>query len=256
MDAETYRRNYRSDDAPGWSAIDIGLNELYPGREPDRHLGTIVKYALGGPGPLDGISIYRRADPYPHLHYVSYGMSELYYDEEAAATGISKWGFEFTFRLRITESESLVNPSDLPIWPADLMQNLARYVNDSGKWFEDGHFLKSQGPIKAGSDTEMVGLLFVLDPELGKIATPHGDVDFLQIVGLTERESDMLFDKTITVSDLSDRLKTMDALMITNLERTDNSSTRPDPKPAPATEPDPAPTPQSPLQRLLDRFRG
>jgi hypothetical protein len=44
--------------APGWDAIDAALDSLYGGREP-LHYGTIVRFAAGGPDPLDGISVQR-----------------------------------------------------------------------------------------------------------------------------------------------------------------------------------------------------
>jgi len=89
----------------------------------------VHRWRLGGPDPLDGISAYVRTEPVPHWHYISYGMSELY-EKESDNPEQSGWGFEFTFRLAR-------NPADheIPLWPANLMQNLARYVFQSGNWF-------------------------------------------------------------------------------------------------------------------------
>ena len=58
---------------PGWDAIDVALEQLYPDQEP-RHWGTVIKYMLGGPDPLDGISAYLHEDGNGgrHWHYVSY----------------------------------------------------------------------------------------------------------------------------------------------------------------------------------------
>ncbi|MCA3839667.1 MAG: suppressor of fused domain protein, partial [Burkholderia sp.] len=50
------------DAAPGWDAIDGALARLYPGQEP-KHYGTLVKWRIGGPDPLDGISVWKRAEP-------------------------------------------------------------------------------------------------------------------------------------------------------------------------------------------------
>jgi hypothetical protein len=41
-------------DALGWDAIDARLAELYPDVEP-KHYGTLHRFALGGPDPLDGV---------------------------------------------------------------------------------------------------------------------------------------------------------------------------------------------------------
>ena len=62
-----------SESAVGWDAIDAALERAYPGVEP-KHYGTVIKWSMGGPDPLDGISVYQRDD---HWHVVSYGVSEL-----------------------------------------------------------------------------------------------------------------------------------------------------------------------------------
>jgi len=47
------------DDGPGWSAIDASLASLYGDQTP-QHMGTLLRYRLGGPDPLEGISVYYR----------------------------------------------------------------------------------------------------------------------------------------------------------------------------------------------------
>ena len=165
------------DDAvAGWDAIDTALSRLYPGVEP-KHYGTLLKWILGGPDPLDGISVYPRAD---HWHFISFGMSELY-SKESDNADESGWGFEFTFRVARTAAES-----DPPIWAANFLQNLARYVFTSGNPFAPGHHLDLNGPISlAQPDTSIRAIAFAEDPELGVIDTPHGRLRFLQVVGLT-----------------------------------------------------------------------
>ncbi|MFI6515214.1 suppressor of fused domain protein [Spirillospora sp. NPDC050679] len=167
------------DAAPGWDAIDQACRRLYGDTEPV-HYGTVHKWALGGPDPLDGISAYERAEPVPHWHLVSYGMSELY-DKSSENPEESGWGFEFTFRVARGPADDAP-----PAWALNLLQNLGRYVFGSGNWFEPGHHMNINGPIEADrEDCEIRALAFVRDPELGRIDTPHGTVDFLQVVGLT-----------------------------------------------------------------------
>jgi len=60
--------------SPGWDAITRAAEQHYGDQEP-RHWGTLIKWALGGPDPLDGVSCWEAVD---HWHYVSYGLSELY----------------------------------------------------------------------------------------------------------------------------------------------------------------------------------
>jgi hypothetical protein len=86
-------------DAPGWEAIDAALARIYGDTQP-HHWGTVVRWSLGGPDPLDGVSAYRRDDPVPHWHYVSYGLTQLYPDD-SEPSDYSDWGFELTFRLRV-----------------------------------------------------------------------------------------------------------------------------------------------------------
>lgn len=164
---------------PGWAAIDGALEQIYPGAE-SVHLGTIVKWRLGGPDPLDGVRVYQRDD---HWHYVSYGMSELY-EKETQFAEISGWGFEFTFRAARAPGEE-----QAPVWAVNMLQNLARYVYTTGNFFAPGHYMTLNGPINVDDHDSLIrNVAFCVDPELGEIGTPHGRLTFLQVVGLTEAE--------------------------------------------------------------------
>ena len=160
----------------GWDAIDAALERIYPGVTP-RHLGTLIKFWMGGPDPLDGISIYERAD---HWHFVSYGLSELD-DKESDNAGVSGWGFELTFRVARAAGEP-----EPPGVGGELMQNLARYVVNTGNAFAPGHHVDLNGPIALNhADTRIRAVTFAEDPELPDIDTPNGRLAFLQIVGIT-----------------------------------------------------------------------
>lgn len=221
MEIEEYRARCAGRDAgPGWDAITARLDQIYGGREPDAHYGTVVKAMLGGEDPLDGVSIYdRTGEPRPHLHYVSYGMSELYYNEEAVGGEVSGWGFEFTFRLVERPGVMAAPQHGGALFVASLMQNLARYVIGSGRWFEPGHYITAKGPLKEGADTELTALAFVLDPELGRIDTPHGPVEFLQGVGLTTSEYEAVASGARTLDSVLDALRSEDPLLATDLAR-------------------------------------
>lgn len=218
MTQKEYKNAFDEDDAVGWLEIDKAVKILYGDREP-RHYAPPLHYMVGGDDPLDGVSIYDSEKQEYHRHLVSYGMSELYYNEEAAGGEFSKWGFEFTFRLRPFDEDG-----DDPIWVVNLMNNLARYVIKSGKWFEEYHVIPANGPIRLNSKAEIdiVGIAFVLDPGLGKIQTPHGEVAFLQMVGLTSKEmdrikaSDSVYDE---VKNVLEEIKAINPLMITDLTR-------------------------------------
>lgn len=221
-----YLEMYSEDDSPGWDAIDAELKRLYSGQK-ERHYGTIIKYVFGGKDPLDGFNIYDNNSGAFHRHVISYGMSELYYNPDAADRDFSKWGFEFTMRLTPFEDDSAAELEDgtrvdhEPYWVMNLMQNLARYVFQSGKWFEPYHFIPTNSPIREDTDTKIVGIAFVPDVQLNPIETPHGSVDFLQMVGLTQKELDWLWEdpKTTRVKELVDKMRHDNPFLITDLKR-------------------------------------
>ncbi|MBC9932983.1 suppressor of fused domain protein [Chitinophaga qingshengii] len=214
MDIETYKKEFSEEDAVGWDAIDQSLEKLYPGQQP-KHYAPGLYYALGGDNPLDGISIYESKQQEDHFHFVTYGFSELYYDEEAVGKDFSKFGFELTFRLKKTSETDNEN------WACNLLQNLAKYVFSSGKWFEEFHFIPANGPIRLGYDTDITALAFVKDPELGTINTPHGEVNFLQMTGITTAEYEALkqHPSTDECAKLLAQLRKGNELLITDLDR-------------------------------------
>lgn len=168
-------------DTVGWDAIDQALEPIYGSQEPT-HYGTIMRWSLGGPDPLDGISAYACDDPIPHWHFVSYGLTELY-DKVSEDQEYSGWGFELTFRLAREASET-----DPPKWALSFLQNLARYVFESGNVLSVGDHMDLNGPIALESDTKITAAGFVTDQDLGAIDTPHGKVEFIQVIGLTANE--------------------------------------------------------------------
>ncbi len=201
---------HREDPAPGWEAVDSALAAVYGNREPVQHWGTAQRWAAGGPDPLDGISVYARSDPVPHWHYVSYGLSELYRKEREDPL-VSGWGFELTARLRRgSETEP-------PVFLANVLQNLARYVYETGNVFSPGHSMDLFGPIREGSDTAIRAAMFYNDPELEDFLGPFGHVRFLQIVGITEDERAAIrtWDATAVAPILSEHLP----LLVTDLGR-------------------------------------
>lgn len=166
--------------SPGWDAISGALERLYPGQEP-KHYGTLVKWMLGGPDPLDGVSVWKRMSPVPHWHFVTYGLSELY-AKESDDPDTSGYGFELTFRLACNAAETEAEP---PAWAINFLQNLARYVFKSGNVFDDGHWMTANGPIALERETLICSMGFAFDPELPAIDTPNGRMRFIQVVGLT-----------------------------------------------------------------------
>lgn len=215
MDINQYRELYDAEDAaPGWDAIDSQLEKVYGSKEP-RHWATLHKAMLGGPDPLDGISAYEsNAGGINHLHFCTYGYSELYYNEEAVGKYCSGFGFEMTFRLA-----SPLPPTEEPGWVLNLLQNLARYVFNSGKWFEEYHWIPANGPIRLESETDIVGLAFTLDPELPPIESPHGTVEFIQAFGITSAELASLKAKSRSSQEIIDEQRRLNPMLVTDLGR-------------------------------------
>lgn len=213
MTLEEYKQRYNENAAPGWDAIEESLRKIYGAQEP-MHWGTLIKHMLGGPDPLDGISAYPCRDGGEHLHFVSYGFSELYYAEDAVGKDFSKWGFEMTFRLAGAGPASQEH-----LWVCVMLQDLARYVFESGRWFEAYQWISTPGPICRDLETDLVGLAVVPDPALPAIDTPHGRVEFLQAYGLTQAELDPIIAKTDTCRDLIERHRQTNPMLITDLAR-------------------------------------
>jgi hypothetical protein len=214
MTADEYAKRFQEEDAVGWLAIDQQLETIYPGQEP-RHYAPTLHYIAGGTEPLDGISVYESQKQTDHFHFVSYGFSDLYYNPEQAGAEFSKFGFELTFRLKKYTDQDNVT------WVCNLMQNLAKYVFSSGKWFEPYHFVPANGPIRLDYDTDITAVALVIDPELQEIDTPNGHVQFLQMVGLTTAELEALKQNTATTETqkLVEKLKPSNPLLITDLNR-------------------------------------
>jgi len=164
---------------PGWDAIDSTSHEIYGDQEP-LHFGTLIKFALGGPDPLDGFSVYKSDKGRPHWHYVTYGFSELY-EKESDNRDISGYGFELTMRVPR-------DGEDPPMWVMGFFQNIARYVFASGNTFESGHYMDANGPLCLESETEITAMVFAEDPEMGTKDTPNGRLQFLQVIGITGDE--------------------------------------------------------------------
>jgi len=177
-----------SEASDGWTAIDAAMRRLYGDVEP-LHFAAVLPMAIGGNDPLHGVSAYRSTfGGRACWHFVTYGYSELF-EKESDDLEISGFGFEMTVRVIDPQAEA-----EPPKWVVSLLQNLARYVFRTGNVFCPGHTTTLNGPIALGRETELVAAAFVEDPELPAMATPFGEVAFVQLVGLTADEYDAVRD--------------------------------------------------------------
>jgi hypothetical protein len=97
------------------------------------------------------------------------------------------------------------------------MQNLARYVFETGRVFATGHHIDCNGPIALDETTDLTAILFTTDPKLGDMDTAHGHMQFLQIVGITADELDAT--QEWDTHGLTDVLAADNPLLVTDLQR-------------------------------------
>lgn len=164
----------------------------------------LLEFRLGGQDPLDYISMYRNDGNVelnipPHWHYVTFGLSDLHgdgrvhiFEETENPEQKSGMGFELTFRL---VRKPTVNPTTKqqemdtlpPIWPANLLQQLARYSIQTGNRLCAGDNVPWKKSLDS-SESNIRHMLIAEDAQLNRTLTPFGWVDFCQIVGVTEEE--------------------------------------------------------------------
>lgn len=183
MNLEEFRKKSQSESdwAPGWDEIDIAFSKLYPNQKPIHYGTDFEKRAiLGGDQYLDGYSIYQSPKGYKHI--VTYGMTELYADEEKLDGEWNKWGYEMTIKLAVEENDSV-------LWSLNLLANLARYTYTQDRFFEPFQFISGGGnSICASRSSEITALMVIRDTELDIIEGIYGKTEFLQLVGITESE--------------------------------------------------------------------
>ena len=225
MTKEEYIKKYKDNtDAPGRSAIDAYLKEFYPKMD-FRHypIQQEDEFYDDNQNNLQGVSIFDVNEPIKHRHLISYGLSELYFNEKAFGQKFSKWGFELTFRVVPFEQDEDNKNKTFgdPIWATQVLNNLAQFVNQTQHWFMPNQFLPINGPIRLECDTDITGLIFVEDPVLETIETLHGNVQFLQIVGITSKELDYLLEEPSLerLKKLEQKLRENNPLLITDLNR-------------------------------------
>jgi suppressor of fused len=195
--------------APGWDAIDSAMRKLYGNQEP-QHWAAVVPAFLGGPDPLQGVSAFRADAALPHWHYVTYGFTELY-QKEWKDSEYSGFGFELTFRLARGDS------IEAPVWPVVLLQNLARYIFETGRFFAPGQHTTLNGPIALDEKTDIWAALFVQDPQLPPISSHNGRFEFVQLVGITEDEYSAT--RAWNTDGMAKLLAERDPLLVTDISR-------------------------------------
>lgn len=195
MDIKEYLHRAKNDDnfTPGWEAIDKAFESVYQQQKP-RHYATNLKTRanLGGDQYLDGYSIY--VSPNSYFHIVTYGMSELYANEESFGGAWSGWGYEMTFKIAFSEQNLDSNglekiDSKNCLWALNTLSNLAYFTNTQNNHLENLQFIVGDGKsIDRITDSKITALIITYDTEIKSVNTLHGRLDFLQLVGITQKE--------------------------------------------------------------------
>ena len=161
--------------APGWDALEQAFSALYPGRPPKwwEHNGVHRMHERRNPpeNPLEAVAIY---DSGAFWHFLSFGMSDLYAKESEGDW--SGFGYELVFRIAKNAGEPP------PLWPVEVMVSLARAAY-TGEDFAPGHTIQT-GPLDGQKATALTALLVTTDPAIPLLATPHGKVALLLLVGV------------------------------------------------------------------------
>ena len=144
-------------DDPGRTAA-AAYTDRAAGGSP-RHVFTPRRAAI------DEVRLYAMEGP-PAWHLVTLGLADR--------------GYELTVRLPRGDDEQ-------PTWAVDFLLSLAAYARRSDHDFAEGHHVDLRGPIQLGSDTAITAAAVAADPVFGVL----GDVEFLQLVGLTGDELEL-----------------------------------------------------------------
>jgi len=185
----------------GWDAVTNECERVYPDQKSPKHYAALIKWMFGGNDPLDGISIY---DGGEYWHFVTYGLSELY-DKESENKEISGYGMEFTFKLKKDHYED--EEGELKCI-CGILQAIARITFTQGELFNAYEYIytgQTQG-IDTKMQSNITGFITIPDRELRTIDTPNGKVDFVELIGVTDRELLAIRNKEVDVKGLYEEL--------------------------------------------------
>ncbi|MDF0480671.1 suppressor of fused domain protein [Vagococcus sp. PNs007] len=163
------------ENAPGLDAIEKRLSKVYPLITPIYISIPVEKRAKS---PIEGFRIYHVNNEY--FHIVSLGMSELYSKKAAFSSRYSKYGYEMTAKLKVDTVEECY-------WLLDKMIEYGEHTKNTECYFIEDEVLSSNNK-PFSSEMHYTTCIVSEDPLLGKLETIHGEVQFLQLVGATEKD--------------------------------------------------------------------
>lgn len=106
------------------------------------------------------------------------------------------------------------------MWSLDMLSNLARYTFTQQRFFEPLQYIAGNGTsIHIGVESDITALLVVQDTEAVGMDTVHGRADFLQLVGITEKELEVLKEDHARAAELVAKMKRDNPHLVTDMKR-------------------------------------
>jgi len=217
MTKEEFKKRVDEDPewAPGWDAIDEAFEKVYPGQEPSHYATNMISRAMfGGDEYLDGYSVYDSEKGYKHM--VTFGMTELYANEDLLGGQYNNWGYEMTMKLKAETAEDCR-------WALNLLGNLARYTYTTERYFEPYQYVSGGGEsICADMDSAITALLTIYDTEVETVESIYGKTEFIQVVGITQQEFEAIKEDRENAKILVERMKKDNPDLVTDMSRTES----------------------------------
>lgn len=199
---------------PGWDHIDSCLYAYYGNIEPTQ-FGYGRPAAIGGSSYLFSTNIYKNTlSTKPYYHLIGFGLSELFANEKAFGGEHSGWGYEFTIKLYEENQEDCM-------YIADIFNTLAKYTIVKKVIFRPNTFITLKNSINPNKpDSKITGFIFVNDTEIKSTSTIYGQLDFLQLVGITDNEYNQLNKNPAKVATLISNMKKDNPNLVIDTNRT------------------------------------
>lgn len=184
----------------GVKAIEEAFLKVYP-KDASKHYGVLVPWMLGGPDPLDSVSIYDGGDCW---HFVTFGLTELH-EKESEDEEFSGYGMEFTMRLK----KGCYEDEEAELRCAiNNFQSIAKLTFQSGELFLPWEYIYTgqKNGIDARHASKLTGFITVPDTRVPAIDTPNGKVEFVEFIGATDAELVAIQNKKLTVRELYEKV--------------------------------------------------
>lgn len=120
------------------------------------------------------VHAFYAADPLLHYLYSTFGLSRVNSTTPVAGT-------QTELTLRVPADEPLP-----PVWPAHVLERVARYFARTANPIEPGHHMDFGEPLT--KDSTLSALIFVTDPLLGVVDTTTGFVRFTYGIAITPED--------------------------------------------------------------------